>query len=66
MRSDETMLIYNNVKNVILYLRRGFFLNFLNISQLIGPLQKKKNPQNIHPQLIHITLQEGLAIKDIQ
>jgi hypothetical protein len=42
MRSDKTMLIYNNVKNVILYLRRGFFLIFLNISQLIGPLQKKK------------------------
>jgi hypothetical protein len=27
--------------------------------------KKKKNHQNIHPQLIHMTLQEGLVIKDI-
>jgi hypothetical protein len=26
---------------------------------------KKKNDQNIHPQLIHMTLQEGLVIKYI-
>jgi len=27
---------------------------------------KKKNPhQNIHPQLIHMTLQEGMVINDI-
>jgi len=46
---------------------------FLKISQLNGPLQKKKkkkkkekNHQNIYPQLlIHMTLQEGLVIKDI-
>jgi hypothetical protein len=38
---------------------------FLKISQLHGPLQKKKNHQNIHPQLTHTTLQEGLVIKDI-
>jgi hypothetical protein len=45
---------------------------FLKISQLNGPLQKKKkkkkkkkNLQNIHSQLIHMTLQEGLVIKDI-
>jgi hypothetical protein len=39
---------------------------FLKISQLNGPLPKKKNHQNIHPQLIHMTLQEGrLVIKDI-
>jgi len=35
---------------------------FLNITQLNGPLQKEK-PSNT--QLIHMTLQEGLAIKDI-
>jgi hypothetical protein len=39
---------------------------FWMISQLNGPLQKKeKKHQNIHPQLIHMTLQEGLVIKDI-
>jgi hypothetical protein len=38
---------------------------FLKISQLNGPLIAKKNHQNIHPQLIHMTLQEGLVIKDI-
>jgi hypothetical protein len=38
---------------------------FLKISQLNGPSQKEKNRQNIHPQLIHMTLQEGLVIKDI-
>jgi hypothetical protein len=37
---------------------------FLKISQLNGPLQKK-NHQTIHPQLIHMTLQEGPVIKDI-
>jgi hypothetical protein len=37
---------------------------FLKISQLIGPVQKT-NHQNIHPHLIHITLQEGLVIKDV-
>jgi hypothetical protein len=26
---------------------------------------QEKNHQNIHPQLIHMTLQEGLVIKDI-
>jgi hypothetical protein len=30
------------VKNVIFYLRRGDFIMFLKISQLNGPLQKKK------------------------
>jgi hypothetical protein len=40
---------------------------FLKISQLNGPLpkKKKKTHQNIDPQLIHMTLQEGLVIKDI-
>jgi hypothetical protein len=39
---------------------------FWKISQLNGPLQKKKKTnQNIHPQLIHITLQRGLVIEDI-
>jgi hypothetical protein len=28
-------------------------------------IAKNKNHQNIHPQLIHMTLQEGLVIKDI-
>jgi hypothetical protein len=37
---------------------------FLQISQTDGPLQKENN-QNIHPQLIHMILQEGLVIKDI-
>jgi hypothetical protein len=36
---------------------------FLKISQLNGPLQEKPH-QNIHPQLIHMTLQ-GVVIKDI-
>jgi hypothetical protein len=40
---------------------------FLKISQLNGPLQNiiKYNHPNIHPQLINMTLQEGLVIKDI-
>jgi hypothetical protein len=46
-------------------LRRGDFIMFLKISQLNGSLQKLKNHQNIHLQLIHVTLQEGLIIKDI-
>jgi hypothetical protein len=37
---------------------------FLKISQLNGPLQKKIH-QNIHLQVIPMTLQEGLVIKDI-
>jgi hypothetical protein len=42
---------------------------FLMISQLgddNGPLQKKNYQNIIHPQLIHITLQENIIIKDIQ
>jgi hypothetical protein len=36
------------------------------ISQLNGSLKKrKKKNQNIHPQLIHMTLQEGMVIKGI-
>jgi hypothetical protein len=38
---------------------------FLKISQLNGPLQKKKPSKYKNPQLIHITLQEGLVIKDV-
>jgi hypothetical protein len=38
---------------------------FLKISQLNGPLQKKETDPNIHPQLIHTTLQGGLVIEDI-
>jgi hypothetical protein len=38
---------------------------FWMISQLNGSLQKEKNYQNIHPQLIHMTLQEGMVIKGI-
>jgi len=37
---------------------------FSMISQLSGPLQKE-NHQNIHPQLIHMTLQENMVIKGI-
>jgi hypothetical protein len=37
----------------------------LKISQLNGPLEKKKPHQNIHPQLIHLTLEDNLVIKDI-
>jgi hypothetical protein len=29
------------------------------------PIAKKKTHQNIHPQLIHMTLQEGLVTKNI-
>jgi hypothetical protein len=35
---------------------------FVKISQIT---LQKENHQNIHPQLIHMTLQEGLVIKDI-
>ncbi len=37
---------------------------FLMISQIKGPLQKKSY-QNIHPQVIHMTLQEGMVSKGI-
>jgi hypothetical protein len=38
----------------------------LKISELNGPLQKKKKKQpKSTPQLIHMTLQGGLVIKDI-
>jgi len=37
---------------------------FLTISQLNGPLQKIYI-KSIHPQLIHMTLQEAMVIKDI-
>jgi len=46
------------------YLRRGDFINLFMISQLNGPLQKETY-QNIHSQLIHMTLQEGMVIKGI-
>jgi hypothetical protein len=36
----------------------------LKIGPLNGALQKK-NHQNIHPQLIHMTLQKGLVIINI-
>ncbi len=42
-------------------MRRGDFIMFLKISQLIDPLQKR-NHQKIHPQLIYMTLQKGLKI----
>jgi hypothetical protein len=45
-------------------LRRGDFIMFLKISQINGPIAKK-NHQNIHPQLIHMTLQGSLVFKDI-
>jgi hypothetical protein len=38
---------------------------FLKISQLNNPLQKT-NHQNINSELIHMALQEGLVIKDIE
>jgi len=47
------------------YLRRGDFIIFLMKSQLNGPLQKKKPSKNIHPQLINMTSQESMVIKDI-
>jgi hypothetical protein len=37
---------------------------FLKISQRNGPLQKKTSKYK-NPQLIHMTLQECLVIKDI-
>jgi hypothetical protein len=46
-------------------LEEGRFHKFLMISQLNGLLQKEKNYQNIHPQLIHITLQKSIVIKGI-
>jgi hypothetical protein len=48
---------YNNKKKCDFYLKRGDFMMFLKISQLNGPLIAKTNHQNIHPQLIHMTLQ---------
>jgi hypothetical protein len=38
---------------------------FLKISQLNGPLQQKKSSKYKNTQLIHMTLQECLVIKDI-
>jgi hypothetical protein len=32
---------------------------------VIGPLQKKKTNQNMHPQLINMDLQEYMVIKGI-
>jgi hypothetical protein len=49
MWADKTMYIYNNVQNVIFYLRRQDFIMFLKISQLNGPLQKKKKPSKYTP-----------------
>jgi hypothetical protein len=36
---------------------------YLKISQLNGPFPPPPPNQNIHPQLINMTLQEGLVIK---
>ncbi len=48
------------------YLRRGRFHNVFEDKQAKWPIaQKQKNHQNIHPQLIHWTLQKGLIIKNI-
>ncbi len=60
-------ILHGNVKQCKkcdFYLRRGDFIMFFMISQLNGSLQIK-NYQNIHPQLIHMTLQEGMVIKGI-
>jgi hypothetical protein len=43
------------------YLGRGDFIMFLMMSHLNGPLQKKNNYLNMHPQLIHMTLQESMV-----
>jgi hypothetical protein len=62
------MILYGYVKQCKkcdFYLRRGDFIMFLMQSQLNGPLQKKKWSKNMHPQLINMTSQEGMVIKDI-
>jgi hypothetical protein len=46
-------------------LEEGSFCNVFEHKPAKWPIGKKKNHIIIHPQLIHITLQEGLAIKDI-
>jgi hypothetical protein len=46
-------------------LEEGRFHNVFADKPDKWPIAKKKNHQNIHPQLIHMPLQEGLAIKDI-
>jgi hypothetical protein len=45
-------------------LEEGKFHNFFENNPAKWPIAKK-NRQNICPQLIHITLQESLVIKDI-
>jgi hypothetical protein len=49
------------------FLHEGRFHNVFDDKLAKWPIakQKKKNHQNIQPQLIHMTLQEGLAITDI-
>ncbi len=48
-------------------LEEGRFHNVFEDKPAKWPIakKKKKNHQNIQPQLIHMTLQEGLIIKDI-
>jgi len=45
-------------------LEEGRFHNVFDDKQAKWPIAEK-NHQNIHPQLIHMTLQDGLAIKVI-
>jgi hypothetical protein len=45
-------------------LEEGRFHNVFDDKPAEWLIAKNKN-QNIHPQLIHITLQEGMVIKDI-
>jgi len=65
MKNIICMILHGNVKQCKkcdFYLRRGDFIMFLMINQQNGPLKKKKkrNHQNIHLQLINMTLQEGM------
>jgi hypothetical protein len=47
------------------FLLKGRIHNVFQDKPAKWPIEKKKTHQNIHPQLIHITLQEGPVIKDI-
>jgi hypothetical protein len=46
-------------------LEMGKFHNVFEHKPAKWPIVQKKNHQNMHPQLIHMTLQNGLVIKDI-
>jgi hypothetical protein len=61
---DKFFIFFHSHKTLVREQKNIRMIMFLMISELNDPLQKKRH-QNIHPELIHMTLPNDLVIKDI-